>query len=100
MSENQLPLETVTKVASLARLALTSDELVDMQKDLNRVLQYVQRLESVDTSDVEPMAHPLEFTDVFRKDEVTESLPREEALKNAPQTDGQFFVVPNILDQK
>jgi aspartyl-tRNA(Asn)/glutamyl-tRNA(Gln) amidotransferase subunit C len=88
----------VAKVALLGRLKLSDDELEQMTTQLGRVLEYVDILNEVDTAGAEPMAHPIELANVFRDDVECESLPREDALANAPKTDGRCFVVPAILD--
>jgi len=88
----------VEKVARLARLKLTDEELDRFTGQLGSVLEYVDMLNEVDTDGVEPMAHAVEVTNVLRADETTESLPREAALSNAPLTDGKYFLVPQILD--
>jgi aspartyl-tRNA(Asn)/glutamyl-tRNA(Gln) amidotransferase subunit C len=88
----------VLKVARLARLKLTDAEVDDYTEKLGSILEYVASLNEIDTEDVEPMVHAVELSNVFRADEVAPSLPREAALKNAPKTDGQFFLVPQILD--
>lgn len=90
----------VRKVANLARLKLTDAEVADYVTKLGSVLQYMDALNEVNTDGVEPMVHAVELSNVFRADEVRESLPREEALKNAPKTDGTFFLVPQILEDK
>ena len=89
--------EEVVKIALLARLKLTDDELDRFTSQLGQVLQYVDILNEVETEDVEPMAHAVELFNVFRDDEVRESLARNEALSNAPKTDGRCFLVPPIL---
>jgi aspartyl-tRNA(Asn)/glutamyl-tRNA(Gln) amidotransferase subunit C len=94
----RLTREDVAKVALLGRLKLSADELERMTEQLGRVLEYVDILSEVDTQGVEPLAHPIELADVFREDILAECLSREEALANAPNTDGRFFVVPSILD--
>ena len=88
----------VLKVARLARLKLTEAEIDDYTEKLGNILEYVASLNEIDTEDVEPMVHAVELSNVFRADEVLPSLPREAALSNAPKTDGQFFLVPQILD--
>lgn len=90
--------DAVAKVALLARLKLTDVELDRLTPQLSRILEYVEILNEVDTESVEPMVHAVELSNVFRADEVGESLPREAALANAPKTDGRFFLVPQILD--
>lgn len=88
----------VAKVAHLARLRLSETELDRMTTQLGAILGYVERLAEVDTDGIEPMAHAVERTNVFREDVETPMLPREAALANAPKTDGQYFLVPQILD--
>jgi aspartyl-tRNA(Asn)/glutamyl-tRNA(Gln) amidotransferase subunit C len=94
----RLTRDDVAKVALLGRLKLSDAELEQMTTQLGRVLEYVDILNEVATDTVEPMAHPIELSNVFRDDVEIESLSREDALANAPKTDGRFFVVPPILD--
>jgi aspartyl-tRNA(Asn)/glutamyl-tRNA(Gln) amidotransferase subunit C len=93
-----LTIDDVRKVAHLARLKLSADELETYTRQLADVLQYVELLNSVNTGDVEPLAHPHEISDVFRNDAPSVSLPREAALANAPCSDGKYFLVPAILE--
>ena len=88
----------VLKVANLARLKLTDAEVDDCTAKLGNVLAYVDSLGEVNTDEIDPMVHAVELSNVFRSDETTPSLPRDAALSNAPKTDGQFFLVPQILD--
>jgi aspartyl-tRNA(Asn)/glutamyl-tRNA(Gln) amidotransferase subunit C len=90
--------EDVQKVATLARLKLSDEELQQVAKQLDGILDYVAVLDEVDVSDVEPMAHVADVTNAFRDDEVRTSLPREASLSNAPKTDGKYFLVPQILE--
>jgi aspartyl-tRNA(Asn)/glutamyl-tRNA(Gln) amidotransferase subunit C len=94
----RLTRDDVAKVALLGRLKLSDDELEQMTTQLGRVLEYVDILNEADTESVEPMAHPIELANVFRDDVERQSLSREDALANAPKSDGRFFVVPPILD--
>jgi len=95
---NSLTRDDVLKVAVLARLKLTDVEVADLTVQLGRVLDYVAVLNEVDTDNVDPLVHAVETSNVFRADEICESLPREEALANAPSTDGRSFLVPAILN--
>ena len=95
---SRLTREDVQKVARLARLKLREDELERFTSQLGQVLEYVRVLEELDTRDVEPMAHAVEVTNVWRDDAIAPSLTRESALANAPHTDGRYFLVPPILD--
>jgi aspartyl-tRNA(Asn)/glutamyl-tRNA(Gln) amidotransferase subunit C len=94
----RLTREDVAKVASLGRLKLSPDELDRMLEQLGRVLEYVDILKEVDVAGVEPMAHAIELANVFRDDVERPSLPRAEALANAPKTDGRSFLVPQVLE--
>jgi aspartyl-tRNA(Asn)/glutamyl-tRNA(Gln) amidotransferase subunit C len=89
--------ETVVKVASLARLELTEAEIDLFGGQLGAILDYVAQLDELDVSNVEPMVHVEDVANVFRDDIVKPSLPRPEALANAPSTDGKCFLVPAIL---
>lgn len=95
----------VEYVATLANLQLSSAERERMEKDLNSILDYIDMLSEVDTSNVEPMAQVQGVSgkgiasDPLRADELWPSLPRELALKNAPQSDGAFFRVPKVIER-
>jgi aspartyl-tRNA(Asn)/glutamyl-tRNA(Gln) amidotransferase subunit C len=90
--------ELVQQVAHLARLKIAPSEVDRLSRELGEILTYVELLNELDTSEVEPMAHAVELSNVLRADETTESLPRELALSNAPKSDGRYFLVPAILD--
>jgi aspartyl-tRNA(Asn)/glutamyl-tRNA(Gln) amidotransferase subunit C len=94
----RLTRDEVAKVALLGRLKLSAEELDRMTDQLARILEYVEILNEVDTENVEPMAHAIELHDVFRDDVSVPSLTREDALSNAPKTDGRCFLVPQILE--
>jgi aspartyl-tRNA(Asn)/glutamyl-tRNA(Gln) amidotransferase subunit C len=87
----------VAKVALLARLQLNDDELDVMTRQLAQIVGYVDLLGEVDTDSVEPMAHAVEVTNVFRPDCVLPSLPRGEALANAPRANDEAFLVPPVF---
>ena len=97
MSKQLTPAD-VAKVAVLSRLQLTDQEQSVMTEQLGKVLNYVEMLEEVDTSDVEPVVHAIPVTNMFRADVEQPSLPRAATLSNAPQTDQTYFLVPAILD--
>ena len=88
----------VRKVAKLSRLDLTEKEVEEFTGQLRAILDYVAKMNELDTEGVEPLAHCLPVSNVFREDRVKESLGTEKALANAPQRDGEFFKVPKILD--
>ena len=99
-----ISIDEVRKVAALARLELSDEELARMTGQLAAILDYVDQLQQVPTDGVEPLAHPLKVHNVFRDDQPAPSLPVEDALSNAPArrdvpaTGGGFFVVPPVLD--
>jgi len=86
------------KVAKLSRLELTEAEVEEFTGQLSAILAYVEKMNELDTTDVEPSAHCLPISNVFREDIAKESLGTEKALANAPQRDEEFFKVPKILD--
>ena len=89
--------ETVKQVAGLARLSLAEAEVELFTRQLNDILNYVEKLNELDTTDVPPMAHVLELNNALREDEVQDSLPLEEALANAPDRQRNSFAVPKII---
>jgi len=96
MPNHQINIE---HTARLARLQLTAEEVESFQKQLGKVLDYMDTLESYDLGDVEPMAHAMPIYDVWREDEPRESLSPEEALMNAPRrSSGQFLVNRSVED--
>lgn len=88
----------ILHVARLARLRLTEAELGPVRHDLNRVLDYVEKLNELDLRDVKPTMHVLTQETPLREDARGESLPVEEALKNGAQVADHMFVVPRIMD--
>ncbi|MCE1188361.1 MAG: Asp-tRNA(Asn)/Glu-tRNA(Gln) amidotransferase subunit GatC [Ignavibacteria bacterium] len=86
-------------IAKLANLNFSEDELVSYTHDLNEMLEYVSQLQAVDTSSVEPLTHPISSEPWMRRDELRPSVSRETALKNAPQTDNEYFIVPKVIKQ-
>lgn len=91
--------QDVEKVAKLARLQLSEAEIAQFTDQLGAILEYVEKMNELDTDNVEPLAHCLPVSNVFRADKVTESLGTEKTLANAPDHDGEFFKVPKILDE-
>jgi aspartyl-tRNA(Asn)/glutamyl-tRNA(Gln) amidotransferase subunit C len=89
----------VEKVALLARLRLNEDELATMTDQLGQIVGYVDQLAEVNTDGVEPMAHAIELSNVFKDDRVAPSLPQDEALANAPHHDARGYLVPAVLGE-
>jgi aspartyl-tRNA(Asn)/glutamyl-tRNA(Gln) amidotransferase subunit C len=96
--DQKIDADQVRKVAKLARLALTDAEVEEFTGQLGAILGYVEKMNELDTTGVEPLAHCLPISNVFRADEVRESLGTEKTLANAPDRDGSFFKVPKILE--
>ena len=90
--------DEIEHVARLARLALTEEEQSRMQDELGAVFEHIGKLNELDTSEVEPTYHAVEMSNVMRDDVARPSPPLDEVLKNAPQRQGSFFLVPRILD--
>jgi aspartyl-tRNA(Asn)/glutamyl-tRNA(Gln) amidotransferase subunit C len=84
----------VEHVARLAHLALTEEELERLGGQLSAILEAVGKVSELDLTDVEPSSHPLDLVNVWREDDPHPSLPREEALANAPDVEEGFFKVP------
>ena len=89
----------ISRLENLARLDLSEEERTKIEKDLNSILGMVEKLDELDTSDVEPLIHISEAVNVFREDEVGNQLDRSEALKNAPKKDEQYFKVPKVINK-
>jgi aspartyl-tRNA(Asn)/glutamyl-tRNA(Gln) amidotransferase subunit C len=88
----------VRKVAKLARLELSDAEAAEFAGQLSAILDYVAKMNKLNTEGVEPLAHCLPISNRFREDMVRESLGTDKTLANAPQKDGSFFKVPKILE--
>lgn len=92
------PAMDVQYVAHLARLELTPEEQARFGSQLGEILAYFEQLKQVDITGVEPLAHAMPLVNVTRPDTVRESLPHDEALRNAPAPAGGLFAVPKIVE--
>jgi aspartyl-tRNA(Asn)/glutamyl-tRNA(Gln) amidotransferase subunit C len=88
----------VDKIAHLARLEIAAEDGPEVARNLSKILDLVAQMEAVDTSNVEPMAHPLEMAQRLRADEVTESDQREHFQSIAPQTENGLYLVPKVIE--
>jgi aspartyl-tRNA(Asn)/glutamyl-tRNA(Gln) amidotransferase subunit C len=93
-------LKVVEHVASLARLSFSDDEKLKLMEQLNQILQYMDELNTVNTDNIEPLSHVIELGNAFRQDELRESMPQEEILKNAPSHTDKFFKVPKVIGDR
>ncbi len=90
----------VKKIAELAQLKFSEEELENFTPQMNEILNYMEKLNELDTENVKPLSHPVEQTNVFREDELKKSITTEEALKNAPAKDEHHFKVPKVIGDK
>ncbi|MFB6351549.1 MAG: Asp-tRNA(Asn)/Glu-tRNA(Gln) amidotransferase subunit GatC [Bradymonadaceae bacterium] len=90
--------DDVRHIAKLARIELEDDEIEQFQSELADIIEYVDKLEELETEDVEPTTHAILDEMVGREDETVEGLPREDVLKNAPDEDEGQFRVPKVVD--
>ena len=95
---NKITDETIDYVGILAKLALSDGEKEKAKKDMGEILDYIDKLNELDTSGVEPMSHVFPVNNVFREDEVTNGDDRENMLKNAPDRNEEAYIVPKTFD--
>lgn len=95
---NKISDETIEYVGILAKLELSDAEKENAKKDMGDILDYIDKLNELDTSDVEPMSHAFPVNNVFREDTVENGDDRENMLKNAPEQNGEAYVVPKTFD--
>lgn len=88
----------VEKIAHLARLGINADDIPGYARNLTDILAFVEQLNNVDTTGVEPLAHPLDATQRLRADEVTETNNREHFQKYAPETESGLYLVPQVIE--
>jgi len=94
---NKITLSEIKKIADLARLDVNDDELSEMSIQLTAIIEYIDKLNEVDTTDIIPTFNTIDLKNVFRKDLIRESLPIENVIGNAPHNDGDTFIVPRII---
>ncbi len=89
--------ELIKQLAHLSRLHIEDNEIAEYKKDFTSMVQFVEKLNEVDTTGVAPLLHITDTVNVLREDDVQGSCTQEEALKNAPKTDGTYFLVPKVI---
>ncbi len=89
--------EMIKNLAELSRLSFNEQEKEEIKKDLQRMISFVEKLNEIDTTNVEPLLHMTENTDVYREDKVQGSMSKAEALENAPLADDNYFKVPKVI---
>lgn len=93
----KLTTQEVLKIASLARLEPGPEEVATLQEQLSKILGYVEKLNALDVTGIEPMAHAVEVPTPFREDVVRKDTTREASLQNAPDREDDFFKVPKVI---
>ena len=88
----------IKNLSNLARLKFDESEKEEIKKDLQKMITFVEKLNELDTAGVEPLLHMSDAINVLREDILQGSVSREEALKNAPETDGIYFKVPKVIN--
>jgi len=84
-------------IAKLAKLKFNDEEAIKMQGEMNKILEYVEKLNELDTSDVEPLSHVIDLKNVAREDVANQTLTADDMLKNAPSKTEKFFRVPKVI---
>lgn len=92
--------ETVDKIAELAKLEFNPAEKQALVGDMNKILTFMEKLDELDTEGVEPLIYMTEEINALRTDVVVQEITHEEALKNAPKKDSDYFRVPKVLERK
>lgn len=90
--------EDVIKVSELARLEFKEDEVQKFTEQLGNILEYIEKLDELDTDNVEPTSHVLDISTPLREDKVDKMLTIDEVLQNAPESEDDFFVVPQVIE--
>ena len=91
---------SVERLAHLSRLEFSEKEKEDMLQDMNKIMAFVEKVNELDLDGVEPLIYMIEEENVMRADQVVEQVTRDEALKNAPSRDTDYFRVPKVLKRE
>ena len=93
----KIDISTVDKIAKLARLEIAPEEKENVIKDLSKILSFMEKLNELDTTNVEPLVYMSPSVNITRNDVVKEVITHEEALQNAPDHDADYFKVPKVI---
>ncbi len=94
-----IDIKTVDEIAHLARLEFDEQSKPEILKDMNRMLGFIEKLNELDTSSVEPLIYMTNEHSILREDEAVSSLTQKQALQNAPKKDSDYFKAPKVIDQ-
>ncbi|MBS7635069.1 Asp-tRNA(Asn)/Glu-tRNA(Gln) amidotransferase subunit GatC [Candidatus Bathyarchaeota archaeon] len=97
MREKWITKEEIEHIAQLAHIELTEEEKEVFTEQFNRILEFFRKIDEVDAGSIPPMYHVLDIVNVYREDEVGETLPKEGVLENAPKKEERFFKSPRIV---
>jgi aspartyl-tRNA(Asn)/glutamyl-tRNA(Gln) amidotransferase subunit C len=89
--------ELIDNLANLSRLKFSDEDKVEIKNDLQRMIAFVEKLQEVETTGIEPLLHMTEEMNVYREDEVKGSMQKETALANAPSANNDYFKVPKVI---
>ncbi len=89
--------KTIDYIANVSKLEFKNKEKLAIKEDLNKIIAFVDKLNDIDTEGVEPLIYMTEGVNVLREDEVKQSITHQEALKNSPDPDTDYFKVPKVL---
>jgi aspartyl-tRNA(Asn)/glutamyl-tRNA(Gln) amidotransferase subunit C len=92
--------DTIDQIAHLARLEVTENEKEELIEDMSKILDFMAKLNEVDTSNVEPLVYMTDDVNTLRDDVVRQEITHEEALSNAPEQDGKHFLVAKVIERK
>lgn len=98
MSDRKISLDEIYHIADLAYLYLSNEQAESLASDLSEIIGYVEKLNELSTENVEPMMHAVPMENILREDEVQGTITKEDALRCAPLHDGEYFLVPKILE--
>ena len=90
--------ETIKHISKLARISLDDKKIANLSKDLSSILKFIEKLNKLNTDDIKPLTSIIDASLKFRKDEILEGKIREQILKNSPENNEEFFVVPKVVE--
>lgn len=89
--------ELVDNLSNLSKLSFNEQENIAIKSDLEKMIGFIEQLQKIDTTGIQPLQHISAATNILREDELKGSVTKQEALKNAPKTDGNYFTVPKVI---
>jgi len=98
--ENKIDIKTVDEIAHLSRLEFNDEAKAEIINDLNRIIGFVDKLNELNTDNVEPLIYMTDEKNILREDIPEITITQKEALKNAPRKDSDYFKVPKVIDQQ